>query len=650
MAITGSRQLPLTFLIPLQLFILLGFLHAQQEYLNNRQLNCSNSDNITRGFACNSSDQPTCQSYLTFRSADPYTSLATIAYLLNATAANMTAINNLTDVQTIPSGTPIIAPVNCSCTGEFYQHNATYILKTLGENYFNIANETYQGLSTCQALEAQNPYSATALEVGMSIRVPLRCACPTSAQSSDGVRYLLTYMVVSGDTISKIAELFGVTLQSVLDANRLSLDSVIYPFNPILVPLKKEPTKILLPTTPSPPPPPATPPPTTTGSSSSKKWIFVGVGIGVALIVIGAVAFWAFCYRTRKGMKKGEQALPSLAPPKKISESADGSAPPKDSSFWSESGIREAIHSLTIYKYEDLQKATGSFAEENKIRGSVYRGNFKGNDAAVKVVKGDVSSEINILKLINHLNIIRLSGFCLHEGNSYLVYEYAENGSLSDWLHGKDLQSTLSWKQRIQIAYNVADAINYLHNYVNPPYIHKSLKSSNILLDANFQAKVSNFGLARSVENGDGGLQLTRHVIGTQGYMPPEYIENGVITQKLDVFAFGVVMLELLSGREAAGQSKDREELLSSSINQALEGDDVRDKLKGFMDLSLRNEYPRDLAFSMAELARRCVAYDMNSRPSMPEVLMTLSKIFSSSLDWDPSHELSQSRSMSHGS
>lgn len=349
-------------------------------------------------------------------------------------------------------------------------------------------------------------------------------------------------------------------------------------------------------------------------------------------------------------MKKGEQALPSLAPPKKISESADGSAPPKDSSFWSESGIREAIHSLTIYKYEDLQKATGSFAEENKIRGSVYRGNFKGNDAAVKVVKGDVSSEINILKLINHLNIIRLSGFCLHEGNSYLVYEYAENGSLSDWLHGKDLQSTLSWKQRIQIAYNVADAINYLHNYVNPPYIHKSLKSSNILLDANFQAKVSNFGLARSVENGDGGLQLTRHVIGTQGYMPPEYIENGVITQKLDVFAFGVVMLELLSGREAAGQSKDREELLSSSINQALEGDDVRDKLKGFMDLSLRNEYPRDLAFSMAELARRCVAYDMNSRPSMPEVLMTLSKIFSSSLDWDPSHELSQSRSMSHGS
>jgi len=136
--------------------------------------------------------------------------------------------------------------------------------------------------------------------------------------------------------------------------------------------------------------------------------------------------------------------------------------------------------------------------------------------------------------------------------------------------------------------------------------------------------------------------------------MAPEYIENGVITPKLDVFAFGVVMLELLSGREATAADKhggDQEELLYASIRRVLEGDNVREKLQGFVDPSLRNEYPLDLAFSMAQLAKSCVAHDLNSRPAIPEVFMTLSKILSSSLDWDPSDELQRSGSLgrTHG-
>ncbi|KAB1203485.1 Protein LYK5 [Morella rubra] len=299
--------------------------------------------------------------------------------------------------------------------------------------------------------------------------------------------------------------------------------------------------------------------------------------------------------------------------------------------------------------------ATGFFGEANRIKGSVYRGSFNGDDAAVKVMKGDVSSEINLLKRINHSNIIRLSGFCVHGGNTYLVYEHAANGSLSDWLHSNKQQtySPLTWKQRVQIAYDVADALNYLHNYANPPYIHKNLKTGSILLDSVFRAKLSNFGLARTTANEEeeGGLQLTRHVVGTQGYMAPEYIENGVITPKLDVFAFGVVILELLSRREATAADEgggDHEELLSSSIRKVLEGDNVREKLRGFIDHSLGQEYPLDLAFSMAQLAKSCVAHDLNTRPAIQEVFMTLSKILSSSLDWDPSYELEQSTSTGH--
>ncbi|KAK9271266.1 hypothetical protein L1049_026856 [Liquidambar formosana] len=480
----------------------------------------------------------------------------------------------------------------------------------------------------------------------MDLVVPLRCACPTTNQIAVGVNFLLTYLVEWGDDIPSIAALFGVDPQTVRDANNLSSTSIIFPFTPLLIPLPTVPTKIQVPPAPSPEPPTA---PVGDHSQSSKKWVFVGVGIGAALLLLAALSVLLVCFFYRRRSQKGKPDSGS----KMLAESADYTSMPENKS-WSVSseGIRYAIESLTVYKFEELQKATGFFGEVNRIKGSVYRGSFKGDDAAVKMMKGDVSSEINILRQINHSNVIRLSGFCVHEGNTYLVYEYAEKGSLSDWLHLKQHESSssgLGWKQRVQIAYDVADALNYLHNYTNPPYIHKNLKSSNILLDGNLRAKVGNFGLARSVGNQEeGGLQLTRHVVGTQGYMAPEYIENGVVTPKLDVFAFGVVLLELLSGREAAGKEGLREELLSASISRVVEGENVREKLRGFVDPWMRREeYPLDLAFAMAQLADKCVAHDLNSRPSMSEVFMTLSKILSSSLDWDPSEELERSRSLS---
>ncbi|GAV65818.1 Pkinase domain-containing protein/Pkinase_Tyr domain-containing protein, partial [Cephalotus follicularis] len=329
------------------------------------------------------------------------------------------------------------------------------------------------------------------------------------------------------------------------------------------------------------------------------------------------------CQRSGK-----EKPVTGLEAPKTLPESADYTENKSWSVPFSSQGLHHAIESLTLYKFHDLQIATDYFGEANIIKGSVYRGSFKGDTAAVKVMKGDVSSEINLLKMINHTNIIRLSGYCIHQGNTYLVYEYAYNGSLSDWLRSKKNQSslTLSWKQRVQIAYDVGDAINYLHNFTNPPYIHKNLKTSNILLDGNFRAKLANFGLARMVENDDqGGVHMTRHVVGTHGYMAPEYIENGVVTPKLDVFGFGVVVLELLSGREAAAiDKKAGEQLLSAAVIRVLEGDNVREKLRGFIDPSLKNEYPLDLAFSMAQQAKLCVADDPNARPAMSEILVTL--------------------------
>ncbi|CAD5320259.1 unnamed protein product [Arabidopsis thaliana] len=219
-----------------------------------------------------------------------------------------------------------------------------------------------------------------------------------------------------------------------------------------------------------------------------------------------------------------------------------------------------------------------------------------------------------------------------------------------DWLHSSGKKS-LTWKQRVEIARDVAEALDYLHNYITPPHIHKNLESTNILLDSNFRAKIANFGVARILDEGDLDLQLTRHVEGTQGYLAPEYVENGVITSKLDVFAFGVAVLELLSGREAVTIHKKKEgeeevEMLCKVINSVLGGENVREKLKEFMDPSLGNEYPLELAYTMAQLAKSCVATDLNSRPSVTQVLTTLSMIVSSSIDWEPSDDLLRSGSL----
>jgi hypothetical protein len=198
----------------------------------------------------------------------------------------------------------------------------------------------------------------------------------------------------------------------------------------------------------------------------------------------------------------------------------------------------------------------------------------------------------------------------------------------------------------VQVAFDVADGLNYLHNYTSPPYVHKNLKSSNVLLDACLRAKVSNFGLARAIVSGAGGVEMTRHVVGTEGYLAPEYLEYGLIGPHLDVFAFGVIVLELLSGKEVAparvhndGGGGGGSELLlwHEAERLAIGGDGMKDKVAAFMDARLHGDYQLDVAFALLGLALRCVAREPRARPSMGEVLLSLSAVYGSTLQCDPS-------------
>jgi serine/threonine protein kinase len=247
---------------------------------------------------------------------------------------------------------------------------------------------------------------------------------------------------------------------------------------------------------------------------------------------------------------------------------------------------------------------------------------------------------------------VKLVGMCVGGSEHlYLVYEYAENGSLNDCLsdqaaigRNRFTQSAayLPWTARVRIALDVASGLEYIHNYTNPSFVHKDVKSSNILLDGQFRAKVANFGMAKSAASSGAGPLLTRHITGTQGYMAPEYLEHGLVIVKADAFAYGVVLLEILSGKEAIVRSEDgteKERALSDLIHDVLDGQQQQQtlQLRRFMDPQLHSAFPLDIALSVASLARTCVDFDPALRPSMKDVTFALSKMLAASQDWESS-------------
>ncbi|KAK6160907.1 hypothetical protein DH2020_004288 [Rehmannia glutinosa] len=321
--------------------------------------------------------------------------------------ASRIANNNIFDVDFLPNDTLVIVPVNCSFSQNNYPYNATYILQHQGETYFNVANNTYQALTTCESMIAQNPYNYRRLYPKMMLIVPLCCACPTPIQITAGFKYLLIYLICQGNSFDYITGAFagaGSNIKRILDANRLTIDHLIFFFTPIL-----------------------------SSASNSGNWIFISEGVRAAILVLFSSIFILrfFCYRRHK-----KSPLP---PPKLAGECGERRRYHCPPSSLSCEVIQSEIETLMVYKFEELEKVTRTFSESNRIDGSsVCRGSFKGDDAMVKIMKGDVSREIDVPRQINHSHIIRLSSFCLHQGITYLVYEYAEKGSLTEWLRTGD--------------------------------------------------------------------------------------------------------------------------------------------------------------------------------------------------------------------
>nr|XP_043631150.1 lysM domain receptor-like kinase 4 [Erigeron canadensis] len=630
----SSKHLFLIFILVICQQILIK---AQQPYIKKLSTNCGirNASTSVLGYSCNGANK-TCQAYLTFRSEPPYNTVASISSLLNANITLLSQLNLVSENATFGTGEMVLVPTKCSCLGEFYQANASYIIQARNTPFL-IANNTFQGLSTCHAIQVERHNLTVDIYPGQRLIVPLRCACPTEKQVASGIKYLLSYLITWGQTVSGISAKFGVDTGLTLEANQLSeQDYNIYPFTTLLVPLSSQPLKSQTLSPPTPPatsPPPSPPPPSI--SASDHKWVYMLVGVlgGVSFtIFIGFVAFW-FCYLKRKQISppmisSASQSFEAIEKPGDKKLDID-----EDSDFME--SLNSIAQSLKVYKFEELKSATQDFSPSCLIEGSVYRGTIKGDLAAIKKMHGDVSKEITLLNTIHHHNIIRLSGVCYHDGHWYLVYEYAENGPLSDWIgyNGLSVNKSLTWMQRVQIVLDVANGLDYLHSYTTPAYVYKNMKSDNILLDSDFRAKITNFDLARSAEGQNGQYALTRHIVGTRGYMSPEYLENGLISTKLDVYGFGVLMLELVTGKHVSDLYEKVNKDLSEVLNEFLDEENVQgnEKLTDFTDPSLQGNYPSELAISVVRLIYGCLDKDPSTRPDMNEVSQCLSRILTAS-------------------
>ncbi|KAL1556995.1 protein LYK5-like [Salvia divinorum] len=583
---------------------------GQQQYSGNSVMNCEASDETGPSpaflYSCND-QRHSCKALLMFRTQPPYVSVSSIANLTSSDPKEMARLNNITTSEILPPGSAVFVPAMCLCLGKYYQANTSYVYKCTNETYFTIANQTYQGLTSCNALKRHNPYSEVKLIPSINLRVPLRCACPSEEQISNGTKFLLTFLIAWHDSVANISKKFNVSAKSVAAANGFATeDPIIYPFTTILIPLKTEPQASNLRWLFS-----TSFPYAAVSHTKPSRWISVGVGSGAALAVFCFLALLGFLHFKRVSAARVSREMKDGLPEHFLDKVV---------------GIGE---SLKIYKYDELEAATDNFSPQRRLSESIYHGILRGNRVAVKKTRTDVSKEIKILGNLNHFNLINLYGVCEHHEVFYLVYEYMEEGSLKNWLCGETSACVHSWNHRFLIALDVANGLDYLHNCTSPAYVHKDINSCNILLNRELRAKITNFSLAR-----DNGKSHSGSVVGEKGYMAPEYVEAGEVSPKIDVYAFGVVLLELITGREAVLVQDGEESFLSEVVISIIDKTHMTDTVNGLVDPRLQVKHPLGFAIDQSELALRllklcaaCLAPQPTRRLSMGEVVNALMKI-----------------------
>ncbi|KAL1541201.1 putative serine/threonine-protein kinase pix13 [Salvia divinorum] len=295
--------------------------------------------------------------------------------------------------------------------------------------------------------------------------------------------------------------------------------------------------------------------------------------------------------------------------------------------------------SLRIFTFAELRAATRNFRSDTVVGeggfGKVYKGwlDSKSGSTVVAVKKlnseslqgfQEWQSEVNFLGKLSHRNLVKLLGYCWDDTELLLVYEFMQKGSLENHLFGRGAAvQPLPWDTRLKILIGAARGLAFLHAS-DRKVIYRDFKASNILLDSSYHAKLSDFGLAKLGPTASKS-HVSTQVMGTYGYAAPEYVATGHLYVKSDVYGFGVVLVEMLTGLRALDTNRpEKQHNLVDWIKPSLQD---RRKLKGVMDSHLEGRYPSRSALQISHLALNCIESDPKNRPSMQEIVETLEEI-----------------------
>lgn len=298
----------------------------------------------------------------------------------------------------------------------------------------------------------------------------------------------------------------------------------------------------------------------------------------------------------------------------------------------SKEGKRQVRSGWRIFSLKELQAATGNFSHDNKLGeggfGTVYWGQLgDGSQIAAKRLKVwsskaemEFAVEVEILGRVRHKNLLSLRGYCAEGQERLIVYDFMPNLSLVSHLHGRHaVEGHLDWQKRMRIAIGSAEGLTYLHHHVTPHIIHRDVKASNVLLDSNFEAQVADFGFAKLIP--EGVSHVTTRVKGTWGYLAPEYALWGKVSESCDVYSFGILLLELISGKKpierlGTGEKRTIVEWAAPLVYEGNLDELVDPRLEGRFDSS---ELKR-----LVQAASMCAQSAAENRPTMLDVLHLL--------------------------
>ncbi|KAL1810047.1 hypothetical protein ACET3Z_027037 [Daucus carota] len=353
-------------------------------------------------------------------------------------------------------------------------------------------------------------------------------------------------------------------------------------------------------------------------SSNTSKGIIIGTVTGGILFVVVAGVF-CYCFCKKKVMTRGKFDR--------------GNSMTKNAIYSIRSMDDISIRSINILNFslENIETATQQYKTligEGGF-GSVYRGTLTdGQEVAVKVRSAtstqgtrEFNNELNLLSAIRHENLVPLLGYCYEKDQQILVYPFMSNGSLQDRLYGEAARrKTLDWPTRLSIALGAARGLTYLHTFSGRCVIHRDVKSSNILMDQSMSAKVADFGFSKyAPQEGDSAASL--EVRGTAGYLDPEYYSTQHLTAKSDVFSFGVVLLEIISGREPLNVQRPRNEW---SLVEWAKPYIRNSRIDEIVDPSIKGAYHAEAMWRVVEVALHCIETFSAYRPSMVDIVREL--------------------------